>query len=243
MEFFFVLEFFFVIICVFAFFYVLHRIDPFITTLFDSKSHSDTKEESTEPSEEYLSARSRGRGNRSGLAAEAEAPADDCFSTTTFLATYTSLVIERLVEFLVDEALKLGDRDEAVILSAKVLTSLRHAKLNDFKDNLRNLRACVFLVNNMDFVRKYLLQLNQSEFEKIQSAFEINSRLVKAISKNTCLHIDQACDIFRFLVHKWENISEGEPANAPRKQLDFSAKIRSNSLIQFDELATHISDR
>ena len=28
MEFFFVLEFFFVIICVFAFFYVLHRIDP-----------------------------------------------------------------------------------------------------------------------------------------------------------------------------------------------------------------------
>lgn len=150
---------------------------------------------------------------------------------STTLAIYTTLVIDNLLEFLLETAINFGNQDDTVILPEKLTDSLRFDKLAEFKYCLKALKAFTFLVNNMDYIKKFLakqLNMMSEQFARIQPNYESN------INQNICKFIDQACEIFRFLAHKWDNIKtlENDTANktSVKKSLDLTAAVHRNSV-------------
>lgn len=101
----------------------------------------------------------------------------------------------------------------------------------------------------MDYIKKFLakhLNMMSEQFARIQPDYESN------INQNFCKYIDQACGIFRFLAHKWDNITtlENDTANKTsiKKSLDLNTAVHKNSIPIFassvdqDELSLASND-
>ncbi len=81
--------------------------------------------------------------------------------------------------------------------------TLSYSKLSEFKENLRSMKAFFFLINNLEYIRQFAHELNLTEaLEKASPGFEAG------LQSKLSLSADRACDIFRFLSRKWQNIGE-----------------------------------
>lgn len=127
---------------------------------------------------------------------------DDNFSSRNYLAKYFSILIEKLICFLVEETEKFSSKNH-IILSDSLTDALRFDKLNDFKDALKSLKIFIFLVNNLEYIKAFINELNLMElFYKIDPEFENN------LNKNILSNMNKACDMFKFLARKWTNLGK-----------------------------------
>ena len=118
------------------------------------------------------------------------------------LAKYFSLLIEKLIYFLVEETLKFSSK-HLIILPDSVTYTLRFSKLNEFKDALKSLKIFTFLINNIEHIILFINEMNMMDlFKKINPEFETN------LNKNISFNEDKACEVFRFLARKWINIGK-----------------------------------
>jgi len=124
---------------------------------------------------------------------------DDYF--TAFVAKYFSLLIESLCYFLTEEAENFCKDSVQLILSESVSVALSYCKLGEFKENLRSLKAFLFLINNLEYMRKFIEELNLTEVMQ-KACPELEETIQNKLSESS----QKACDVFRFLAKKWQNI-------------------------------------
>ena len=112
-------------------------------------------------------------------------------------------------------------------------------KLHEYKENLKQFKSHIFLLNNIEYIRKILKGLNLSEFFlRINQNFEFN------MARNMNVNIERACGIFRYLERKWKKTIQSKPNEFKlfknknsqcKKSSDYRASLRRRSLSIFSE--------
>ena len=160
------------------------------------------------------------------------------YASKYYFAKYLIVLLDRLVYFLVEQTDQF-DSDLSLNISQSMKSTHNFYKLHEYKENLKQFKSHIFLLNNIEYIRKFLNGLNLSElFLQINKNFEYN------MTRNMNVNIERACGIFRYLERKWKKTTQSKAnefkifknkSSPSKKPSDYRASLRRRSLSIFSE--------
>jgi hypothetical protein len=112
-------------------------------------------------------------------------------------AKYFWLIIKRLNIFLIDEAIKSSTTSTSAITN-----------ISSTKNGIINLKAYVFLLNNLEYILETASELNLVEQFRL-----INTNFDNFINESIQKNCEKACDIFQDINLKWKTIVKQTETN------------------------------
>lgn len=107
---------------------------------------------------------------------------------------YYSMIVHKLDKFLNEEANKYQSFNRLSFAASNLVDS----SLRSFKSNLNNLKTCIFLANNQQYVVDFLNEQNLIDnLNRINPNFE--NEMYTSIENTT----ERACDVFKYMNERW----------------------------------------
>jgi hypothetical protein len=173
-----------------------------------TRKKNDSDEESGNEQEKYMRSR-RGRGRETASEAKQEANEEFEHSPKWHFAKYYLFIADRLESFLNYEANKIGLNPQTSNLlanfkpsKASILQTNSLTGSSNFILNLRLFKACVFMVNNLDYIMETVKEMNiLNLLKKMNPEFE--DKLTSSINN----YIEKSCELFNYIDLKWAKLN------------------------------------
>lgn len=173
-----------------------------------TRKKNDSDEESGNEQEKYMRSR-RGRGRETASEAKQEANEEFEYSPKWHFAKYYLFIADRLENFLNYEANKIGLNPQ----TSNLLTNFKSSKSSilqtnsltgssNFILNLKLFKACIFMVNNLDYIMETVKEMNiLNLLKKMNPEFE--DKLTSSINN----YIEKSCELFNYIDLKWAKLN------------------------------------